>query len=48
MRRLVMPIFILATLALTAIVWVMSDGQAFVFILPLILGLPFLWRRRRG
>ncbi|HVI33799.1 hypothetical protein [Phenylobacterium sp.] len=46
MRPLIVLIVTLAALALTAIVWVVSDGRAFVFILPLLFGLPFLWRRR--
>lgn len=35
-----------AAVALTAVVWFASGGRAFVFILPLLFGLPFLWRRR--
>jgi len=46
MRPLTMLIVTVAALALTAVVWVATGGPAFVFILPLVFGLPFLWRRR--
>jgi len=46
MRPLTMLIVTMAALALTAVVWVATGGRAFVFILPLVFGLPFLWRRR--
>ena len=46
MRPLTLLVVTLAALALTGLVWVVSDGRAFVFILPLVFGLPFLLRRR--
>lgn len=45
--RLDLTILILvAGLALSAIVWGASDGRFGFLFLPLILGLPLVWRRR--
>lgn len=40
-------LILLAALALSLLVWWLSGGRAFVFLLPLVLGLPLLFRRRR-
>jgi hypothetical protein len=39
-------LILLAGLALSAAVWAFSDGRFGFLFLPLILGLPFVWRRR--
>lgn len=46
MRPLTALVVTLGAVALAAAVWVATDGRAFVFLLPLVFGLPFLWRRR--
>ena len=40
-------LILLAALALSLLVWWLSGGRAFVFLLPLVLGLPLLFRQRR-
>lgn len=45
--RLPLTLAILAAgLALSLAVWVWTDGRFALLLLPLILGLPFVWRRR--
>jgi hypothetical protein len=45
--RLPATLLILATgIGISALVWVASDGRVALFLLPLVFGLPFVWRRR--
>ena len=45
--RLSMTILILlAGVAISVAVWVFTDGRFVFFFLPLILGLPLVWRRK--
>ena len=39
-------LILLAGLAISAGVWAASDGRFAFLFLPVILGLPFVWRRR--
>ncbi|HEY8572808.1 hypothetical protein [Phenylobacterium sp.] len=41
-------LIVLACVALSVVVWYASGGRAFVFFLPLLLGLPFVFRRGAG
>jgi hypothetical protein len=34
--------------ALTAALWWLTGGRAFVFVLPLVLAGPLVWRGRKG
>jgi len=36
----------LGACALSIAIWFISGGRAFVFLLPLMFGLPLFWRRR--
>ena len=47
MRLSVTLLILLAGVAISAGVWALSDGRFAFFFLPLILGLPLVWRRRR-
>jgi len=45
--RLSMTLLILAVgIGISVLVWVVSDGRVALFLLPLVFGLPFVWRRR--
>lgn len=46
MRGGVTLLIIAAAVALCAVVYLATGGRFFVFVLPLLFGLPFLWRRR--
>ena len=41
-------LIVVAALAVSAVVWFVSGGRAFVFLLPLLFGLPLAFRRGRG
>ena len=45
--RLPMTLLILAVgIGISVLVWVASGGRVALFLLPLVFGLPFVWRRR--
>lgn len=39
-------LIVLAAVAVSVAIWFASGGRAFVFLLPLLFGLPLLLRRR--
>lgn len=46
MRLPLTLLILLVGVAISAAAWILSDGRFAFFFLPLVLGLPFLWRRR--
>jgi hypothetical protein len=45
--RLPTTLLVLAAgIGISVLVWVVSDGRAMLFLLPVVFGLPFVWRRR--
>ena len=46
MRLPVNLLIVLAALGLSVLIWWISGGRAFVFLLPLLFGLPLLRRPR--
>ena len=47
MRLSMTLLILLVGVAISAAVWWLSGGRFGFFFLPLILGLPFVWRRSR-
>lgn len=46
MRAGLTLLILAAGVAISAAVWVFSDGRFAFFFLPLVLAAPFVWRRR--
>lgn len=46
MRLTTSLLILTAGIAISAAVWFATGGRVALFLLPLVFGLPFLWRRR--